>query len=94
LLIELYFENREVLGCKITDNGVGRRKSAELRATSLSLHKSMGLSITEERLKLLYDSNKAEPAIRITDIVLPDGAAGGTEVLLRIPVRLQHDQSA
>jgi ligand-binding sensor domain-containing protein len=92
LLIELYYENEEVLCCKITDNGVGRTRSAELQLKSPSPHKSMGLSITEERIKLLQPAIKVDPVINITDLVLSDGTAGGTEVLLRIPVSMHPTQ--
>jgi LytS/YehU family sensor histidine kinase len=92
LSIELYYENEEVLCCKITDNGIGRGKSSELQLKSPSPHKSMGLSITEERIKLLQPAIKVDPVINITDLVLSDGTAGGTEVLLRIPVNMHSTQ--
>jgi ligand-binding sensor domain-containing protein len=88
LVIEIFFESDEVLCCRITDNGIGRQRSAELKGRTL--HKSMGLSITEERIRLLQPAIKVEPVINIIDLVLADGTAGGTEVLLRIPVSMQR----
>ncbi len=45
LEIEL-FQQGELLCCKITDDGIGRKKAAELKSKSASTHKSMGMKIT------------------------------------------------
>ncbi|MDQ6843446.1 MAG: hypothetical protein M3Z92_03705 [Bacteroidota bacterium] len=36
--------------CKITDDGVGRKKAAELKSKSALTYKSMGMSITADRI--------------------------------------------
>jgi sensor histidine kinase YesM len=87
LLIELYYENDEVLCCKICDNGIGRIKAAEIEKNAASTYPSTGSGITAERIKLLQPLAKIE-TIKINDVLLPDGTPGGTEVLLKIPVRL------
>ncbi len=46
----------------------------------------MGMRITEERIALLQHRNKSETYIQVTDLILPDGGTGGTEVLLKIPI--------
>ena len=85
LNIELYQEE-DILCCKITDDGVGRKKAGELKSKSASTHKSMGMQITAIRIEMLQQKKQLEAYIKITDLVLPDGTAGGTEVLLKIPV--------
>lgn len=40
--------------------------------------------ITADRIAILQQQNKT--SITITDLVLADGNAGGTEVLIKIPV--------
>ncbi|HET7899102.1 MAG TPA: histidine kinase, partial [Flavisolibacter sp.] len=77
-----------LLLCRISDDGIGRKKAAELKSKSASLHKSMGLQITADRIAMLQQQSKGKASITINDLVLPDGSAGGTEVLLRIPVTL------
>ncbi|HKG68154.1 MAG TPA: histidine kinase, partial [Segetibacter sp.] len=72
-----------MLVCTITDNGIGREKSAEIRSKSAYTSKSMGMAITADRIKLLQ---KQKAFIQVTDLVLSDGTAGGTEVLIKIPV--------
>jgi len=86
LQIEL-FQRDEILCCKITDDGIGRNKAAELRSKSASTHKSMGMRITADRIAILQQKKQMDTYIKVTDLVLADGSAGGTEVLLKIPVQ-------
>ena len=83
LSIELYIQN-ETLFYKITDDGIGRQRSAELKSKSASAHKSMGMHITTNRLAMLQQQGKT--SITITDLVLSEGNSGGTEVLIEIPI--------
>ena len=46
----------------------------------------MGMQITASRIEMLQQKNNLDAQIKITDLILPDGAVGGTEVLLKIPV--------
>ena len=84
LQIEIYTEV-DMLCCRIADDGVGRKKAAELRSKSASAHKSMGMEITASRIAMLQKENLPNVQIRITDLTLPDGTVGGTEVILKIP---------
>ncbi len=85
LEIELFQED-DMLCCKITDDGIGRKIAAELKSKSASTHKSMGMQITASRIEMLQQKKHLDEHIRITDLILPDGSAGGTEVLLKIPI--------
>ena len=85
LQIELY-EEANMLYCKITDDGIGRKKAGELKSKSAAGHKSMGMQITAKRIAMLWQNENAQTQIKINDLVLPDGNAGGTEVILKIPV--------
>jgi len=86
LEIDIYDE-RDVLICRIKDDGIGRKTVEELRGRTLSTHKSMGMRITADRILLLQQQNMIQEAIRINDLVLPDGSPGGTEVILKMPLR-------
>lgn len=67
----------------ITDNGIGRQKSAELKAhQKLMPHISKGIQLVKERLELLQQDKNLQASIHIND--LPAGA--GTSVTLIIPV--------
>ena len=83
LEIEVYEED-EILSYKIIDDGIGRKKAAELKSKSASTQKSMGMRITADRIAMLQQQGNS--SITITDLVLADGNPGGTEVLIKMPV--------
>jgi tetratricopeptide (TPR) repeat protein len=83
--IEL-FQETGVLCCKITDDGVGRKKAAELKNRSGNTHRSMGMRITTDRIALLQQQKPMNTSIQVNDLVLPDGRADGTEVIIKLPV--------
>jgi len=85
LEIELY-QREEILFCKITDDGIGRKKAAELKSKSSLTHKSMGMRITADRIQMLQQQNQKNGSISINDLVFPNGNPGGTEVLIKIPL--------
>src|SRR5579871_906684 len=74
----------KILCCTITDNGIGRAKSAELKSKSAQKQKSMGLSITTERLALLNKNNNQQTFFNIEDIFDGNGQPAGTRVILKI----------
>jgi LytS/YehU family sensor histidine kinase len=86
LEISVYRE-KDNLFCKISDDGIGRKKAAETKSKSSSPRKSVGMHITAQRIAMFQDQGESNTCVSVTDIVLPDGSAGGTEVLIRIPFR-------
>ena len=73
------------LYCVIEDNGVGRERARELQQRSVIKSKSMGMKITEERLRLL-NKDQWEKLINITDMKDSLNRAIGTRVEINIPV--------
>ena len=58
LEIELFLKEKSLF-CKITDDGIGRKKAAELKSKSALTHKSMGMRITADRIAILQqDQNE------------------------------------
>ena len=55
ITITLEKQNDTIL-CTIEDNGIGREKSMEFKKNRVQQHKSMGMSITQERLDILNSS--------------------------------------
>jgi sensor histidine kinase YesM len=80
------FQQDDVLCCKITDDGIGRKHAAELASKSATPHKSMGLKITADRIAMLRKLNGNESPVTMNDLVNPDGSAAGTEVIIKIPL--------
>lgn len=87
-ILSIHFSEYEKDGnriiCTITDNGVGRTKSAELK-NSVKQHKSKGLQITGERLVRLSHGEIAQP-IEFEDLYDKDGEACGTKVTIHLPI--------
>ena len=74
----------QVLHCTITDDGIGRKMSAEMNSKSTEKNKSLGLKITRERLALLNGEKGITTSYEISDIQDEEGNVAGTRVDLRI----------
>jgi LytS/YehU family sensor histidine kinase len=75
----------EALLCTIRDNGIGRKKSAELRKERQVQHQSKGMKITEDRLNILALTEDLASTININDI--DEDGITGTVVQLILPVK-------
>jgi LytS/YehU family sensor histidine kinase len=84
--VELTKEN-EILICTITDNGIGRKRSAELKSTLSINKKSLGMNITASRLHLLNEGMGNHIELQITDLSDNVGQAAGTRVVITIPIK-------
>lgn len=69
----------------IRDNGIGRKKAAEL---SKKPHSSMGQQLTESRLTLFNRERDKRTSMKINDLVDINGEVAGTEVILFIQTPL------
>ncbi|MEI6346900.1 MAG: tetratricopeptide repeat protein [Bacteroidota bacterium] len=67
----------------ITDNGVGINHNKNKKNTN---HKSMAISIINERIKLLSKSKKTNKLIEITDLSEENPAQSGTKIIFEIPI--------
>lgn len=85
LRIELFVE-ASALCCRIADDGVGRKQAAELKKNSITTHKSIGLEVTVNRIALLQQGQEPDNAVKVTDLVAPNGTPAGTEVFFKIPI--------
>jgi sensor histidine kinase YesM len=70
----------------ITDDGVGRAASAELKSKSATKNKSFGLKMTSERIELINQLYKSKTQVQIHDLVDTEGNASGTRVIIKIPI--------
>jgi len=80
-------EDNHMLAIKIVDDGIGRKRASELKSKSASVHKSMGMSISADRIALLHQQTETDTSVEIIDLTLPDGNSGGTEVRLKLPIQ-------
>ncbi|MFM2268470.1 MAG: hypothetical protein RL757_1911 [Bacteroidota bacterium] len=88
--IKLYFglsEDEESVFCIVEDNGVGRKKSAELQlASQTKQHKSRGTAITQKRLEILNARHQTGVALKMIDLADADGKPCGTRIEINIPI--------
>lgn len=85
LKIEFVRENNAVIAF-IDDNGIGRKKSQELKAKKPSSHKSFASEANSKRLELLNQGRKNTISIEYLDKIDSYGNSLGTMVILAIPV--------
>lgn len=78
-------EEDDRLHCRIEDNGVGREKARALKERSILKQHSMGMKITEERLRLL-SKDRLEELIRISDLRDAMNQSLGTRVDITVPI--------
>jgi two-component system LytT family sensor kinase len=71
--------------CTITDNGIGRKKSAELNKVTRHNHNSFSIEAIQKRLDLMRQEKTGRLSITYTDLVDENGLASGTTVSIVIP---------
>ena len=71
----------------ITDNGIGREKSAEINSKKLRNTNSIGLKLTEERLVNFAKAYKNTHFIEFIDLYDRFKKPNGTAVELKIPIK-------
>jgi ligand-binding sensor domain-containing protein len=85
LLIKLFLEG-ENLHCTIQDDGIGRKRAIEIRQESGIERKSVGMSITGERLSILNQFTNEAYKVQVSDLYDENGNASGTRVDIDIHV--------
>ena len=74
---------------EIEDNGVGRRKAAELKSLYRKEHKSKGMELLSKRYKLLAKEYGSDIKTEITD-VMNNAEVNGTLVSISVPHSLTY----
>ncbi len=87
--LSVYFdisEGEEYLICTVTDNGIGRKKAAEINAGKTTKHASFSTGSIEQRLELLNNNLKQNNMITYEDLLDNHGQCEGTRVVIKIPL--------
>jgi two-component sensor histidine kinase len=66
----------------VTDNGVGRARAAALKSKSALKEKSLGMSITQNRIDIINQYYRRNFAVKVEDLHQPNGEAAGTRVTI------------
>ena len=75
-----------LLHIEITDDGVGRERAAELKSKSAGKHKSFGMQVTADRIRMINQLYNIQTQAQVVDLVDSFGEVCGTRVILSIPV--------
>jgi tetratricopeptide (TPR) repeat protein len=67
---------------EIADDGIGRKRSAELKTENQKKHQSTGLKNIEERLQIISKVYKVNYHVKISDL---NGDGHGTRVVIHLP---------
>jgi tetratricopeptide (TPR) repeat protein len=86
--IKLTFEKEKDSHLKITiiDNGIGRKKSAAIKKKKIHKKESIGIKLTEERLKSFTKDYKNSFSIRFIDLISDGKKAVGTKIIIKTPL--------
>jgi two-component system, LytTR family, sensor kinase len=76
----------KMLECCVEDNGIGREMAMEIKQGKQGKHKPLALGITQKRLTLLSIEKGEDAAVSIIDKKDHAGLAGGTKVILHLPL--------
>lgn len=76
---------KNMLICTITDNGIGRKRSAEINAQRIKKHTSFATGATQKRLELLNHERGQAISVQYSDLADTNGQVSGTSVTLSIP---------
>jgi len=85
LVIDIFAKDNYIV-CRIKDDGIGRDSAGEIKRTQPGQkHKSLGMKITSERVRILNDINKSNLSVSVTDLKDNNDKPCGTMVELFIP---------
>ncbi len=72
----------------VEDNGVGRESSSQVKHPLLLKKESLGMKLTEERIKIFNELKKIKSHFYITDLFTHENEPAGTKVELTLPFSL------
>lgn len=87
-LLEVSFKKKtaDYLECVITDNGIGRKAAAAIKAKNGDMHLSMATPNSIKRMEILRKMGYENANISIEDLVAVDGTSAGTKVIILLPI--------
>jgi LytS/YehU family sensor histidine kinase len=80
------YKNNDNLFCVVSDNGIGRKKAAEIKEKKLNHKRSMGMQITQDRMEIINKLYNLNTSVKIYDMENENGEPMGTRVELTIPI--------
>ncbi len=87
LTINIYPKDNIYFVIEIIDNGVGRKRAAEIRSARTFKRESVGIKLSEERLRYFTKNYAADYQIKFEDLYDENGNPAGTKVIIVIPFK-------
>jgi ligand-binding sensor domain-containing protein len=81
------FQLKETLICEITDNGIGREKSKEIKSRQLSEHESFAVGAIKNRFEILTKHYPGSLGFHYEDLIDNNLMPLGTKVTISIPFK-------
>jgi LytS/YehU family sensor histidine kinase len=82
--LSIVFIKTDILKCIVTDNGIGREKSQEIKVRQQKNHQSFSVNATKDRFKIMQSHYQQDLGLLFEDINL-NGKPTGTKVIINIP---------
>jgi two-component sensor histidine kinase len=90
--VNIYRLDASRFQCVVEDDGIGRKKSQEIKNNSVLKQPSWGMAITEERLQGFSGVHNA--TVVFEDLYTPQGDPAGTKVIITLPIQSLEQKSA
>lgn len=86
-----FYKNGDLIVCEVEDNGIGRKKAAQIKANKTNARQSLGINVTEDRVMLLQKITRNKGTeIKIIDLENEDSKATGTKVKIQLPLEYAY----
>jgi sensor histidine kinase YesM len=86
--LEVHFrmnQQNDALICTVTDNGIGRKASAEMNGKKAYHHKSFATNANQKRVELINKTRTKKTSVTIEDLHDQEFVPNGTKVTILIP---------
>jgi ligand-binding sensor domain-containing protein/two-component sensor histidine kinase len=79
--------DKDQLIVTVEDNGIGRQAAAEKKKNKITIYPSKGMSLVEDRMRIINKLYHAKTSIEIEDLANQTGNPTGTRITIRLPFR-------
>jgi len=86
LCVSIALIREDLIKVVIEDDGIGREKSAQLKSKTATTHKSFGLQISKDRIRIVNKLYGVNTQVEVEDLKDEHHDAAGTRIHLFIPV--------
>lgn len=86
ILIRFIKSNNQII-CEVEDNWIGREKAIWIKTEKKNAYNSLGIKISEDRVKTIAQLQQSDADIKIIDLYNEEGNATGTLVKITLSIK-------